>query len=293
MFVDFVKKDGDMAKMDVQMMRRNVKSKMAQAIYRPCTKAQLTNKHHDVEYVELIIADAVKRRRVEKDRLAPNDAEKVRYWVLDDESLTFSSLAELEMSLNIGLEVSQETATQLTSSGGYFGDGGGEVSTGGVGAAEAARLADLHTEPAAQPQLQELGNGSGDANQGTLPTPKAKAKAKAKGKAGAEALSKETSIQLAKKMVSELSRLIGNGAKVIVDCTRADIGPVLIGQLESAVKSMKDQHNLLDSEVAKKIAEPTDYYDGMVENSKKIIAYFNNRTAYAKALNGVTKRLDS
>ena len=40
----------------------------------------------DEEYVKLVMADSVARKRVTRDRFKPNDKSRVKYWVLNDEA---------------------------------------------------------------------------------------------------------------------------------------------------------------------------------------------------------------
>ena len=63
----------------------------------------------------------------------------MRYWILDDESLTLNSLQELEMMLEATNELTTDDAKQLSAPGNIF-DAKGTDSMGAMSASEIARL---------------------------------------------------------------------------------------------------------------------------------------------------------
>ena len=58
LFVDFVKKSEDMDEIRLVQTRRNIKRKLASAVYRPKTHAELMEKWKDADYVALIEQDS-------------------------------------------------------------------------------------------------------------------------------------------------------------------------------------------------------------------------------------------
>eukprot|EP00959_Pyramimonas_sp_CCMP1952_P363681 7615894-Pyramimonas_sp.AAC.1 len=58
--------------------------------YLKMTKQDLMNKfHNDEAYVLKVMADCKKKKRVTRDPLVPEDDEKVKYWILDEEAIVF------------------------------------------------------------------------------------------------------------------------------------------------------------------------------------------------------------
>ncbi len=238
-------------------------------------------------------ADCNKHSRTAKDPLAPTDITKLKYWVLDDESLTFSSLQELEFALSVKLELSREQAVELSADGGFFGHEG-EITTAGVSAQESARLAAVCDG--------QVGGTRSPGKAKAKATPKANPKAEPNaqqtnpGNPGVPntnpVVKSETSLAKAKKMLAQLSTKVGDGAKLAIELSRVDAGPWLIDQINQCVDAMKVQHGHLDRTVALKISEPANYYDSMVDAGQKIIEYYTNRSAHAKALVNVTRRLE-
>ena len=75
----------------------------------------------NAEWVDKVIADCIQKKRFKNDEYYPHDESKRKYWILDDESMEFSSEAELETMLATeDLEVSREHMEQLTAPGGAF-----------------------------------------------------------------------------------------------------------------------------------------------------------------------------
>ena len=273
--------------------RRIVQAKLAKAVYRPKTQPELMARYQDEDYVQLIIADCEKRKRFEKDKFAPNDATKVRYWVLDDESLEFSSAQELEFMLECQTDIAQEDASLMAADGAFF-SSAGDIGTGGAGTMEVARLGDLHSKGAK--------DDTGNATQQRSKTSKNKTatgegkgtgagKGSGEGKGtGAAEVFPETSLQRARKTCDELTTHIGAGSKLVLELGRADASDALVQQINDTIAAMKEQHKMIDQRLPYKIENPPDYYNSMCDNATKQVMYFKNRCAYAKALVGVTKR---
>jgi hypothetical protein len=91
----------------------------------------LTRYHGDRAYVQLVIDDAVAKRRFAPDALCPNDKSKTRYWVCAEESMSFKEGLALETSLTSTFAVTQDDALQLTSDGGVFSSALSQLGTHG------------------------------------------------------------------------------------------------------------------------------------------------------------------
>ena len=63
--------------MSIAHQRRLIQKKMAAIVYRPMTENDLLKKY-DADYVKLLKDDAMKRKRVSKDKLAPTDPLRTR-----------------------------------------------------------------------------------------------------------------------------------------------------------------------------------------------------------------------
>lgn len=234
------------------------------------------------------------RGRTEKDRFCPNDVSKLRYWVLDDESLTFSNMQELSMALEIGVEINKETAEALTSDGGYF-DAAGDIPCGGVNSGEAARLADVHANLRAAEATtgrngkRKKGDGKAKNESGGTSTGSSGAGGNQPPKTGdpgtgaagtantdndAQLMAKQSSLLVAKACLKELSKKVGDGGKMVLECARADASPTLIAQLEDSVDAMRKQYKILDEQVAQNYQEPTDYYKTMNDAAKAQIDWY-------------------
>lgn len=81
LFVDFHVKLEDLDKVQLIHTRRQIKSKLSTAVYRPKTEDEMLVRWTDINYVELMKQEAITRGRTQKDRFAPNDPKKTRYWV--------------------------------------------------------------------------------------------------------------------------------------------------------------------------------------------------------------------
>lgn len=82
LFNDFVKNGECMERLSISMKRRVLANKRKNALYRPKTEQDLLDKYrNDTAYVQLLVKDAERRGRVQRDPLCPSDASKTRYWV--------------------------------------------------------------------------------------------------------------------------------------------------------------------------------------------------------------------
>jgi len=77
LFVDFWLQGEILTEMSLAHTRRLIQRKMAAVVYRPFTEADLLKKH-EASYVKILMDDAIKRKRVSKDKLAPTDPLRTR-----------------------------------------------------------------------------------------------------------------------------------------------------------------------------------------------------------------------
>ena len=114
LFQDFFRGGEDLDVMMLTHTRRQVLSQRSKAKFRPLAKSQLMGKYNDAAYVELIISDAVTKKRWKKDPLCPNDESHYKYWCLDDETMSFEQLIEIETALQGSVELDEMAAKSLT-----------------------------------------------------------------------------------------------------------------------------------------------------------------------------------
>jgi hypothetical protein len=136
------------------------------ATLRPMLRDDILRKYHgDVQHTELVIQDCVIKGRWAPDPVNPSDESKHRFWVLDDESLTFSESLEHNSSMHSHIELDPASAQALASDAFSFGSSVG--------------LAGLSDRNAAAVSSQFFAGASGAVDI-VHAVPKAKAKAKAK-----------------------------------------------------------------------------------------------------------------
>jgi len=121
LFTDYYNNNENMDQILLIHNRRHVLSQRAKAKFRPLTEEDMVVKFHgDRDYVELVKADAIQKKRWRKDALVPNDPKKYKYWILDDETMTFEQLLEIENVLSGTTELEAATAQTMINDGGYF-----------------------------------------------------------------------------------------------------------------------------------------------------------------------------
>ena len=82
LFADFVKNGECMERISITMKRRVLSQKRKNAVYRPKMESELMLKYHnDTAYVQLLMKDAERNGRIQRDALCPADASKTRFWV--------------------------------------------------------------------------------------------------------------------------------------------------------------------------------------------------------------------
>ena len=231
-------------------------------------------------------ADAIKRKRSFKDSLAPTDAERTKYWVLFEESMTFSNLQELSLMLEIQSDLNEEDTKALMCDGSFF-DVSGDVSAPGFSAQESARLGDAHLfpdeqKPSKTPKTQKP--------KATVTVPK-EGDSVPKVEEGATEAEKLTSHEIAKKSMAELSKKVGEGSKLLMDKGRSGVSPDTYQAIEQCVDAMKAQHAILVDEVNKCILTD-EYYTAMTDRAAEMCVFYDRKVKYAKAIASVTNTLE-
>ena len=157
MFVDFYKNSRSLEAVKILHKRRLVVKRLAARVYRPMTRALILTKPTMTEaYADKMIEEAKGRGRFIKDKYFPHDETLIKYWVMDDESLTMEEEFGMDIVMDAMLEVeSRQQITEMTASGGIFGADAGP-SMMGFGGIEQARLGDdmvagANPTPAAAP----------------------------------------------------------------------------------------------------------------------------------------------
>ena len=199
------------------------------------------------------------------------------------------------MMLEVSAEVSAAEAQQMCADGAVF-DTTGEIACGGIGVSEVARLADAHCSVPAGKDGQLPGAGSTGGTDHGKPGGKKDGgnkggKPEVKGK-GAESVVPLTSLAQAKAASINLTKKVGEGAKLAMELGRAGCSEQLIEQINKSVGAMKTLHGMLEERVSLAVSDPPDYYDSMWQNANAQIDWFNNRAAYGKGLINIQKRLD-
>ena len=177
LFADWVKNGGDPIQTTIAHKRRVLKQQRASKLLRPRLKSELMTMPRfqgNEEWVDKVIADCVKAKRFQVDKHYPNDVSKRRYWVLDDESIEFTSVEELETVLEAeSMEVAPAHAEQLTAPGGVF-HPTGELSMPGFGSDQIAKereLMEMAVPPPKQrqPKATTPAKAAGAKNSGAPP----------------------------------------------------------------------------------------------------------------------------
>lgn len=302
LFQDFFDSGGDLDTMMYTHTRRHVLSQRSKAKFRPHTKSQLLAKFgQDAAYVELIISDAIAKKRWKKDPLCPNDETRYKYWCLDDETMSFEQLMAIENELQGSIELGEMSAKMLTEDGGYFAMNQA-IGSNGFGSNEAARhleyfAAGTYAAPAkskgaptakptatAKPPAKPSATGVAS---GGLP---AKASAPAAGRDGHEApLVPESPSKLAAASAKHLAKISGECTELILKLRFCRASQTLISQLESASKSLQEQHSAVQAFADAKIADPA-LYEKYREATDNILSYYSDVKVYANALVNCKKK---
>ena len=291
LFQDFCDGGGDFDTMMFSHTRRQVLSQRSKAKFRPLTKAQLLGKYeNDAAYVELIINDALAKKRWKKDPLCPNDESHYKFWCLDDESMSFEQLLEIENQLQGSIELDELSAKSLTEDGGYF-SMGQALGSSGFASNEAAR----------QMEFFATGNQAAPAK---AKAAAAKAGAPAKAKAGAAVVHitgapatageanpivPESPVKLAQASAKHLAKISGECTELVLKLRFCRASQTLIAQLESASKSLQAQFSSVQAFADAKITDPA-LCEPYKEATDNILAYYNDVKVYAQALVNVKRK---
>ena len=90
-----------------------------------------------------------------------------------------------------------------------------------------------------------------------------------------KSLKPETSIEMAKKSMKDLSQKVGAGATVILDLGRAEVSPHLVDQIQAVLDAMKTQHDLLHKEILLNITTPENHYQEMCDRASAQMTWYS------------------
>ena len=201
LFRDWFKANGNMEALELIIKKKMRNVQDASKKFRKMTKADLmTRFHNDEAYVLKVMADCKKKNRVTRDPIAPEDDDKVKYWILDEEAVVLHRELSEEVALEQRVEIEDAAeasaiSDSLGSTGTFGGMGGfsdfGDFAMGDVDAAIADEGADAGwwewTEPAGKGQTGKGQKGKGKKGHKGQKGKKGKGDAPGKGGDGAAA----------------------------------------------------------------------------------------------------------
>ena len=252
MFVDFYKNSRSLEAVKILHKRRLVVKRLAARVYRPMTRALILTKPTMTEaYADKMIEEAKGRGRFIKDKYFPHDETLIKYWVMDDESLTMEEEFGMDIVMDAMLEVeSKQSITEMTASGGIFGADAGP-SMMGFGGIEQARLGDdmvagANPTPAAAPAAaapDAKGKGKGATTEkGKGKGKEGKSEGTTPGEAGTGGTLKAlTPTQKANAMCKDLTKSASEINRQLLDVEGVLVHPTLIKELEETKEQMEIQ----------------------------------------------------
>ncbi len=294
LFVDFFTAGENLDQVVLIHRRRQVNSQHAELKFRPKTKAELLARY-DTEYVQLLINDAITKKRWKKDPLCPDDQLKWKYWVLDDETMTFGQLLEIENILEGAVEVEGEAVKGLTADGAFF-SSNQALGTCGFNSAEAARQQD-HFAACTQAAAGKAASKAASKN----PPPEAKAAASgsgglpiaaALGEGGPpddKSIKPELPWKLALSAAKSLAKTSGECTEMLLKLQFCRASATLIAQLTSASVSLQQQYQAVQAFADSKCTDMPAYIPYQVA-TEAIVAYYTDVKSYANALVNTHKK---
>jgi len=201
--------------------------------------------------------------------------------VIDDETMTFENAQELELALSMRADdLTQEDVKSIMADGGMF-DATGQVSADGFSQAESHYVgSNLFAEGT------DVGAGAAAVKVPKTPkvpkVPKPEDPDPNAAVDAAKQLTKETSLDKAKKIMKDLSQKVGAGATVILDLGRAGVSPHLVDQIQAVLNAMKTQHDFLHKEILLNITNPVDHYKDMCERASAQMTWYSGNCQSSK-----------
>jgi hypothetical protein len=285
LWVDFFLAKGDVDQIEVKHKRHRVESMRTQLVYRPLTDADMMKRWHgDVDYVQKKKDDAVAKKRFRRDTLAPTDDTKIQYWVLDDESLSFEQLQELEASMQATCDVTSEDAMKLaTTDGSMFSslpmaiDGFAPSDLANVNSKFVETGTAAQKPPKAPPNskpLKAVKEGEHAHKEGE-PVPGA-------------ALTPQPPGTKARSMAKKLANEAGDACQTMIEPRTMEVSETLIEQITSAAQNLETQHHAVQSFIISK-SECVHTWAQYEDVSNQILDYYSEKKTYAKSLGDVRK----
>jgi hypothetical protein len=243
--------------------------------------------HDDVNYITLKKNEAVVKNRYQRDPLCPTDESKIQYWVLDDQSLTFTNMTEMEMFMEATVELETADAVKLT-----MGDNAAfsmsNMQVGGFSSAELGRITDgvqtgmqCAAPPAAVPKPDKKKKGDAVPKGDTVP------------KEGENTVKVVTVFAQANAMLKKLSKDAGDARKTLIEITAMDASETLCLQIKSAAESLEGQYAAVQTFMKGESHDDPAMWLTYAVQSNSILDYYQEKKQYANALGGVQRRQEA
>ena len=190
----------------------------------------------------------VKHKRVTKDRLAPNDAARHKYWILAEEAVKFKKALEIEHELKgESASVSKKDGFELMSEGGAFGVGG-QVAALGLGAAATLALQDDDEEDEKDKKGKKDKTGAKPNNKKVAATATATGTGDGNGNGnGAEVVVPEQPLAKANKSMKMLAKLSGEAHELRLQMSSVEASETLMANMEKCKIAMETYMHTLHS----------------------------------------------
>ena len=282
LFKDFFTADGNVEGMKVLHKRRHVDQQRSQK-WRPLTQKQLEEKY-DTEYAQNLIQDAVTNNRWKVDDLMPWDQERIKYYVLDDESIEFNQLYEQELSLAGSADVTSGQVAALSSAGCAFDSVAGHVGTLGFDNNAMARvMAGAPHVPAVVAEVPKpvRGQKNGKHAQQTVGED---------GGDNVEVVAVVQPLEVQHKNCTVLTKLSGAACEMILRLkAMPENAEGWIKSIEDSKEKMEELYGELSTMTAKKVNDE-ELYVPCQERFDAVVDEYNNRKQFVNAFLNVKKR---
>jgi hypothetical protein len=242
----------------------------------------------------MVMQDAISNNRWRKDKFAPTDAAKNVYWVLDDDSVTFTSeeqeIQEMEASMNLNEEDARSVAAALENN--VAAAGFCQNAMANQGNLEHPGMAQSRpaAEAAVAMALADSAEGEGPEAAGKKQAGKGKQPGKGK-KQGAAAgdggalpvtVVPESPGDRARKMISSLASKAGDACTMVTKMKSLDASETLVKQLGDAKQNMEAQHDILTN-IMETLEDDDPALDAATQRGQEISNYFIKKKQMAMA----------
>ena len=276
LFSDFFKADGSVESMKMLHKRRHVDQQKSQKKFRPLTQKMLEEKY-DAEYVKTLIQDAVANNRWKPDDLMPWDQERIKYYVLDDESIEFNQMFEQETSLSGAADITSEQAAAFTSAGGAFDSLAGHTGMPGF---DGSAFAHAMTNSTAVVEVPKGGRGKKNG----------KPLGGDDGADGVEVVAVVQPLEVQQKNCTHLTKLSGAACEMILKLkAMPENAEGWIKSLECSKEEMEQLYGELSAMTGRKVNDE-EVYVPFQERFDAVVEEYNNRKQFVNAFLNVRKR---